>query len=70
MKPGTKLADIRTVRSYPHAAAQCRAYLARKVPKATFEAANSTADAAARSAGRSATIRRRSATPSRRSSTD
>lgn len=47
VKPGTKLADIRTVLSYPHAAAQCRTYLARKLPRATFEAANSTADAAA-----------------------
>lgn len=47
VKPGTRLGDIRTVLSYPHAAAQCRGYLARKLPAATFVAANSTADAAA-----------------------
>jgi len=47
VKPGTALRDVRTVLSYPHAAAQCRQWLSRKTPKATFVAANSTADAAA-----------------------
>ena len=46
-KPGTALGDIRTVLSYPHAVAQCRSWLQRKLPGATFVAANSTADAAA-----------------------
>ena len=47
VKPGTALKDVRTVLSYPHAAAQCRTWLKRKLPAATFVAANSTADAAA-----------------------
>jgi len=47
VKPGTKVAEVRTVLSYPHAAAQCRDYLRRKLPEAAFVAANSTADAAA-----------------------
>ncbi len=45
-RPGTVLADIRTVSSYPHALAQCQKYLARELPKAEQKAANSTADAA------------------------
>lgn len=45
-KPGTSLGDVRTVLSYPIAAAQCRGFLARKIPAADFRASNSTADAA------------------------
>ena len=47
VKPGAALKNIRTVRSYPHAAAQCREWLRRRLPDASFEAANSTAEAAA-----------------------
>ena len=47
VKPGTKLGDVRQVLSFPIAAAQCRGYLRRKLPNASFVAANSTADAAA-----------------------
>ncbi len=46
VKPGVKLRDIETVLSYPHAVAQCRKWLQRKLPGAAFVAANSTADAA------------------------
>ncbi|MGZ4676392.1 MAG: prephenate dehydratase [Acidimicrobiia bacterium] len=46
-KPGTKLADVKQVLSFPIAAAQCRSFLRSKLPDATFVAANSTADAAA-----------------------
>jgi len=46
-KPGTKIADIKHVLSFPIAAAQCRAFLRKRLPAATFVAANSTADAAA-----------------------
>ncbi len=45
-RPGTALADIRAVSSYPHALAQCQKYLARELPEAEQRAANSTADAA------------------------
>ncbi len=45
-RPGTALADIRSVSSYPHALAQCQKYLARELPRAEQRAANSTADAA------------------------
>ena len=45
-RPGTGLADIRSVSSYPHALAQCQKYLARALPGAEQRAANSTADAA------------------------
>ena len=47
VKPGTALKDVRTVLSYPHAVAQCRKWLRRRLPEAAFVAANSTADAAA-----------------------
>ena len=44
--PGTGLADIHAVSSYPHALAQCQKYLARVLPGAEQRASNSTADAA------------------------
>lgn len=44
--PGTSVADVRRVVSYPHASAQCRGFLARTLPGAEVVAANSTADAA------------------------
>jgi prephenate dehydratase len=45
-RPGTGLADIHAVSSYPHALAQCQKYLARTLPGVEQRAANSTADAA------------------------
>jgi prephenate dehydratase len=45
-KPGTKLRDVTTVLSHPHANAQCRKWLGQKLPDAEVVAANSTADAA------------------------
>jgi prephenate dehydratase len=45
-RPGTALADIARVSSYPHALAQCQKFLASQVPGAVQVAANSTADAA------------------------
>jgi prephenate dehydratase len=51
-RPGTALADIRHVSSYPHALAQCQKFLAETLPGAEQRAANSTADAA-RSLGES-----------------
>ena len=47
-KPGTKLADVKQVLSFPIAAAQCRSFLRARLPDAAFVAANSTADASAR----------------------
>ena len=47
-KPGTTLGDVTTVLSYPHAIAQCREWLNKKLPGATIVAANSTAEAAQR----------------------
>ncbi|MGO9456655.1 MAG: prephenate dehydratase [Acidimicrobiales bacterium] len=44
--PGTKLSDVRRVVSFPVATAQCRKYLAEKLPGAEVLASNSTADAA------------------------
>lgn len=44
--PGVGLDDIEHVRSYPVAYAQCRRYLADRLPNAAIEATNSTADAA------------------------
>ena len=45
-RPGTRLADVGQVSSYPHALAQCQKFLAGQVPAAVQVAANSTADAA------------------------
>jgi prephenate dehydratase len=46
VKPGTGLGDVKAVRSYPHAIAQCRGWLNRKLADVAIEAANSTAEAA------------------------
>ncbi|MEO2124957.1 MAG: prephenate dehydratase [Acidimicrobiales bacterium] len=46
VRPGTKIADITEVVSFPHATAQCRGWLAENLPQAKHQAANSTADAA------------------------
>ena len=43
--PGTALADVRRVISFPHAIAQCRGFFARELPQAVVVAANSTAEA-------------------------
>jgi prephenate dehydratase len=58
-RPGTELAEIKTVISHPHATAQAREWLARKLPGVEIAAANSTAEAAqsvarSRAAGRAA----------------
>jgi len=45
-KPGTKLSDVKAVVSIPHASAQCRDWLATKLPGVDLQAANSTAEAA------------------------
>lgn len=46
VQPGVEFDEIRRVRSYPVASAQCRRYLDEHLPEAVLEAANSTADAA------------------------
>jgi prephenate dehydratase len=45
-RPGTSLADVRTVATHPHAEAQCRGWLASALPDAQVLPAASTADAA------------------------
>ena len=45
-RPGTALADIKTVSSHPHAYPQCRRWLAENLPDARWVAASSNADAA------------------------
>ena len=45
-RPGTSLSDVTAVVSIPHATAQCREWLARKLPGVAVQAANSTAEAA------------------------
>lgn len=45
-RAGTKLADVHTVRSHPHANAQCREWLYKNLPDAEVVAVNSTAEAA------------------------
>ena len=44
--PGTTLTDVRRVLSFPHASAQCRAFLARTLPAAEVVPTNATAEAA------------------------
>ena len=46
-RPGTRLADVREVLTHPHAAAQCRDWLATHLPAATVTEGGSTAGAAA-----------------------
>ena len=43
---GVVLADLRTVVSFPHAIAQCRGWLAKKLPQAEARFSNSTSDGA------------------------
>jgi prephenate dehydratase len=45
-RPGVSLADVRTVVSFPHALAQCRGWLGRKLAGAEQRASHSTSDAA------------------------
>jgi prephenate dehydratase len=45
-RTGVSLADVQTVVSFPHAIAQCRGWLAKKLPAADARAAHSTSDAA------------------------
>lgn len=44
--PGAKLESIESVVSFPHAAAQCRSYLAAQLPRAELRESTSTAEAA------------------------
>lgn len=46
VRPGVTLADVHTVVSFPHALAQCRGWLGKKLPDAQTRASNSTSDAA------------------------
>ena len=59
VKPGTKLSEVKAVVSIPHASAQCRDWLATKLPGVEVHASNSTAEAArdvarSRASGRAA----------------
>jgi prephenate dehydratase len=45
-RPGTSLADVRTVTTMPHAEAQVRSFLRTSLPEARFVAASSTAEGA------------------------
>jgi prephenate dehydratase len=45
-RPGTALADVRTVTTMPHAEAQVRSFLRTSLPEARFVAASSTAEGA------------------------
>ncbi|MHB8246302.1 MAG: prephenate dehydratase [Acidimicrobiales bacterium] len=44
--PGTRIEDVRSVVSFPHASAQCRRFIRSRLGEAEVLAANSTADAA------------------------
>lgn len=46
VRPGATAADVRTVRTHPHAAAQVRGWVAQHLPAATLETTSSTAAAA------------------------
>jgi len=46
-RPGARLADVRSVLTHPHAAAQCRNWLAARLPEAVVTESGSTAGAAA-----------------------
>jgi len=46
-RPGTRLAEVRSVLTHPHAAAQCRNWLAAHLPEAVVTESGSTAGAAA-----------------------
>lgn len=46
VRPGTRLADVKTVATHPHAQAQCRRWLAAELAQAAVLPAASTADAA------------------------
>jgi len=46
VRSGTRLGDVDTVLSYPHAIAQCRSWMSRKLGDVKTEAASSTAEAA------------------------
>lgn len=45
-RPGTTISDVRTIRAYPHAAAQVQHWIARMMPEASVEFAASNAAAA------------------------
>jgi prephenate dehydratase len=45
-RPGVALTDVKTVVSFPHAVAQCRGWMAKKIPNAEPRASHSTSDAA------------------------
>jgi prephenate dehydratase len=45
-RPGVALAEVRTVVSFPHALAQCRGWLGKKLPDSEQRASHSTSDAA------------------------
>ena len=47
VRPGTSMGDVRTVLTHPHAAAQCRAWVAAHLPDAVVTEGGSTASAAA-----------------------
>ncbi|MGB3771044.1 MAG: prephenate dehydratase [Rhodococcus sp. (in: high G+C Gram-positive bacteria)] len=51
VRPGTVISDVRTVRAYPHAAAQVQQWMARELPQAQVEFAASNAAAAEDVAG-------------------
>ncbi|MBU6329642.1 MAG: prephenate dehydratase [Acidobacteria bacterium] len=60
-QPGVTMGDITTVLSYPHALAQSRHFIARELPGAMPEAANSTAEAARLIAAATGDLARRGA---------